>query len=81
MPVNSRTLVCLVSKILEPNRMFFCEQYCNIIMQCCNIDVHVARMFRDRLTSCRSNITLFLNVYYKIQGKFLLQTCNTCILN
>ena len=81
MPVNSRTLVCLVSKILEPNRMFFCEQYCDIIMQCCNIDVLVARMFRDRLTSCRLNITLFLNVYYKIQGKFLLPTCNTCILN
>ena len=24
-------------KHLEPNRMFFCEQYCNITMQCCNI--------------------------------------------
>ncbi len=28
---------------LQSNRMFFCKQYCNIAMQCCNIDVQVAR--------------------------------------
>ena len=28
---------------LEPNRMLFCEQYCNIAMECCNVDVQVAR--------------------------------------
>ena len=33
-----------VSLLLQSNRMFFCEQlYCNIAMQCCNIDVQVAR--------------------------------------
>ena len=36
---------------LEPNRMFFCEQYCNIAMQCCNIDVQVARSTLVKLYS------------------------------
>ena len=27
--------------MLEPNWMFFVEQYCNNVIQCCNIDVQV----------------------------------------
>ncbi len=37
---TNKTLFC---NHLQSNRMFFCEQYCNIAMQCCNIDVQVAR--------------------------------------
>ena len=35
--------VLLFAVILEPNRMLFCEQYCNIAMECYNVDVQVAR--------------------------------------
>ena len=55
---------------LLSNRMFFCERYCNIAMQCCNIDVQVARSkLQSLLTSCcLKAIQYFENIF----GQFIL---------
>ena len=42
-PIRSDAYFPELKPALQSNRMFFCEQYCNIAMQCCNIDVQVAR--------------------------------------
>ena len=58
--------------------MFFCEKYCNIAMQCCNIDVQL----REHSALCLWwNLTLAFNVYYKIEGKFVPQARNIDIFN
>ena len=35
----------------------------------------------SNLSCCRSNFTLAFKVFYKIEGKFVRQTCNTFIFN
>ena len=68
--INPYWCLCC-TRILEPNQRFFSKQYCNITMQCCNVDVQIARCTMVKLYSS----------YYKINGKFVPQAYNICMFN